>query len=281
MLAACGIIWIMPSGLCSTGSPNKKTWHGTPLRIVSSCWTFLLMMMSLVTRNLLPLQALTLFFPSGSTLSANSVPFDTPLGRCWPYQPQLEMEPAGPHISVATPIGTLCSSGTGNSKARQRSNSLPAAELTLVLGDLSRHLVSMKPYEIANHMTQLSIRTSQMSSVTLCPGEKSLTTQPNWYVMFASVCVLVPCLTFCKTSTSESAKTPFPCSSACQRLFVKGWQIQQYILVLPAFACILLHRTANKQYIGLSHRLFQLSLWVFSNSAEKHSELKVISAGQV
>ena len=171
------------------------------------------------------------------------------------------MEPAGPHISVAPPIGALCSSGTGNSKARQRSNSLPAAELTLVLGDLSRHLVSMKPYEIANHMTQLSIRTSQMSSVTLCPGEKSLTTQPNGYVMFASVCVLVACLTFCKTSTSESAKTPFPCSSACQRLFVKGWQIQQYILVLPAFACILLHRSANKQYIGLS-----------TDSSNSHSE---------
>lgn len=114
-------------------------------------------MTSLVARNLLPLQASTLFFPSGTTLRK----WDTPLGRCWPYQPQLEMEPAGPHISVATPIGTLCSSGTGNSKARQRSNSLPAAELTLVLGDLLRHVVSMKPHEITNHMTHPSIKATQ------------------------------------------------------------------------------------------------------------------------
>ncbi len=147
------------------------------------------MMTSLVTRNLLSLQASTLFFPSGSNLSANSVPFDTPLGRCWPYQPQLEIQHAGPHISVATLIGTLCSSGTGNSKARQRSNSLPAAELTLVLGDLSRHVVSMK--SIWNHMTSWRIQATQ------CLLWHSVQVKNHWQLDNSNQLICNVCLCVC------------------------------------------------------------------------------------
>ena len=121
-------------------------------------------MTSLVTRNLLPLQASTLFFPSGSLSPQTRSHLTRLWGDAGHINLSLRWNPLAliyPHISVATPIGTLCSSGTGNSKARQRSNSLPAAELTLVLGDLSRHVVSMKSYEITNHMTRPSIKATQ------------------------------------------------------------------------------------------------------------------------